>query len=299
MFGDRGRALVTRSLLTQEFELSKQNTEINFESVDTEFYKIDLEDSNIPKKIKVNKAAAEKFVQAVDLLPPQARVSQIGKKVCEDLNEKYDEIASDEIEAYVGRIIQSLNAEQLDTFKENYISYVERIKDKIDSLLEDYRVQRLEKLLDRDEIRVENVTKFSDTIILLNKTSEYSKTLYDAELNDMNGEEINAIEKIMALDNVKWWHRNGSKNNIWAYCINGYVNHYPDFIIETTKGKILFVEYKGYQLATKENELKLRLGELLEAYGNKWFKYYMVFDKEAKFKGSFNLQDALDDISYQ
>lgn len=59
----------------------------------------------------------------------------------------------------------------------------------------------------------------------------------------MDGFEYRVISQIANLDNVKYWHRNLERGK--GFYINGFINHYPDFIIKMKSGKILLIEVKG------------------------------------------------------
>ena len=42
--------------------------------------------------------------------------------------------------------------------------------------------------------------------------------------------------------------------------LNGFVNHYPDFVFRTKNGNTVLVETKGDHLATDDSQAKLSLG---------------------------------------
>lgn len=58
----------------------------------------------------------------------------------------------------------------------------------------------------------------------------------------MDGPETDMVLKLTGLPNIKWWHRN---NQSKGFCLNGAHNHFPDFIVMTTSGKIVLIETKG------------------------------------------------------
>ncbi len=62
-----------------------------------------------------------------------------------------------------------------------------------------------------------------------------------------------------SLNNIKWWHRNISRQ---GFQINGYVHAYPDIIAMTHSDKILVIEPKGDFL---ESEFKQKAN-----VGMKW-----------------------------
>lgn len=87
--------------------------------------------------------------------------------------------------------------------------------------------------------------------------------------------------------NVEFWHRNMNRGK--GFFINGYSkNHYPDFIIYTTRGSIILVEIKGDHLVNEDTREKNRLGKKWAEVSGNNFKYLMVFEKQ-------NVEDCYDE----
>ena len=84
----------------------------------------------------------------------------------------------------------------------------------------------------------------------------YDKSLYEAE-EYANKFETELIQAITGLPNIRWWHRNIARTD---FAINGFINHYPDFIVRTRSGKIVIIDTKGDHLANEETLAKLHLG---------------------------------------
>src|SRR5574344_1896952 len=59
-------------------------------------------------------------------------------------------------------------------------------------------------------------------------------------------------------------------------CINGFINHYPDFIIYTEQGNIILLETKGEQLSNDDSKDKLALGTKWADKAGDKFHYFMV-----------------------
>lgn len=106
----------------------------------------------------------------------------------------------------------------------------------------------------------------------------------------MGGFEGRMINDIANLDSIQWWHRNLSRGK--GFRINGFLNHYPDFILKMKSGKIVVLEAKGDDRDNTDSELKLRLGKLWESKSGSSFKYMMVFDNNPV-EGAERLSDAL------
>ena len=115
------------------------------------------------------------------------------------------------------------------------------------------------------------------SITLPEHTSQYLHTLYKEEDNNVNALETKFMLKVASLPNVKWWHRNVERSE---FSLNGYLNHYADFILETKSGNIILVETKGEHLDGDDSKKKLELGKLWSTYsGPTKYKYFMAFDK--------------------
>ena len=88
----------------------------------------------------------------------------------------------------------------------------------------------------------------------------------------VNGFEAEVINDVANLDNVEWWTRNVEKR---GFFINGFINHYPDFIIKTKKGKVILLETKGDHLdATK----KITLGNMWANKAGSEYRYCLVYN---------------------
>ena len=104
----------------------------------------------------------------------------------------------------------------------------------------------------------------NDSSPLANKTilehhrviSMIGGSLYSAE-EEMNGLERDLIMNLTAIPSVRWWHRNIARHE---FRINGFINHYPDVMIMTEKGHIIFAETKGEHLKNPDTQQKLKLG---------------------------------------
>ena len=88
------------------------------------------------------------------------------------------------------------------------------------------------------------------------------------------------------MNNVAFWTRNIEKR---GFRINGFINHYPDFIIQTKSGKTVILETKGDHL---DAEQKIRLGDLWKSKAGNNYRYFMVYDRRSV-DGAYKLEDFL------
>ena len=91
----------------------------------------------------------------------------------------------------------------------------------------------------------------------------------------MNSPEWEFITRVAGLENVLFWHRNNQRK---GFCINGWLNHYPDFIVVTKRGTVLVLETKGGDRDNSDSKDKLELGRKWADNAGKQFRYLMVFD---------------------
>lgn len=115
--------------------------------------------------------------------------------------------------------------------------------------------------------------EFKKKIAPLHSTSTFGRSLYQAE-EEVNDFEYEMVMALTGLDNMKWWHRNISRQE---FCINGFANHYPDFIVMTKRGKILMIETKGDHLENRETKDKLVEGRAWQNLAGALYRYFLVF----------------------
>ena len=163
-------------------------------------------------------------------------------------------------------------------------------KYEIENLLAEYREVRFSDLLESRVIRCRSMFPLPRIITPTDILGGLEKSLYESEAA-VNNTERKVIEEIAALPNVKWWHRIAERKP-YSFCINGFINHYPDFFIMTEKGTLVVVEVKGDDRDNSDSEMKLRLGRKWADKAGDEYRYYMVFDKLGWCKeGAYDLAD--------
>ena len=102
------------------------------------------------------------------------------------------------------------------------------------------------------------------------------KGLYVKE-ESVNDFEYNVISAIAENDNVMFWHRNPAKT---GFCLNGFINHYPDFIVRMKSGKTIVIETKGDHLVNDDSLNKIKIGRKWADMAGKDYHYFMVFENK-------------------
>ena len=77
-----------------------------------------------------------------------------------------------------------------------------------------------------------------------------------------------------------------------GHFINGFINHYPDFIIQTKSGKTILLETKGDHL---DAEQKIKRGDLWKSKAGNNFRYFMVYERRTV-DGAYKMEDFLNII---
>ncbi len=115
--------------------------------------------------------------------------------------------------------------------------------------------------------------------------------LYNRTGEKVNGFEERVIQTVADLDSVLFWHRNPERAK--GFYINGFINHYPDFIVKMRSGKTVLIETKGDFLDNDESRRKRVLGQEWERLGGRNYRYFMVFE-DKKVDGAWTLNELLD-----
>ena len=284
--------LFEREELLKEFRLSQGDATISFEDVETEVYRVDLEelgDENYaPRAFKL---AARDRVQFTNYLLSLSRDSQemnLVSRLAELIGNMYP-ITDPEVKTYIRRVVTGMTAEQLRDCIERDVAYVRKIKQKITTLANAHALKTFSDMLDVDRIAMQPGFALPESITPSANASAIPKSLYVAEAA-MGYFEGRVINDVANLDSVQWWHRNGSRGK--GFRINGFLNHYPDFIVKTKAGRVIALETKGDDRDNTDSELKLKLGKLWEAKAGRDYRYMMVFENNP-IDGAERLADAL------
>ena len=135
-------------------------------------------------------------------------------------------------------------------------TYARKIESKIESLEEAYREEKFSRWLDSGKISCRESYALPSVITPADTIDSIPKSLYEAEKDDMNNGEHDLIDAVVALNNVKRWHRIIDRKGFW---LNGFINHYPDFMVMMQSGKLVLIEYKGDDRDNSDSERKLKI----------------------------------------
>lgn len=287
LFGDAYDLLEPENL-SKGFSLSGQDTDISFELSTGEMYQVDLQDQGdaVPKYIRVSKKESEIIRECLARLPQEKKVNACIDNICRIIN-RNNRYAAREIEDYVRRIVSNMKEDEIIAMETSLPVYAKKIQDKIEKLEDAYREKQFDKWLDSGKIICHPRYSFPAVITPANTIDSIPYSLYEAEKNDMNNFERQLLNIIASQENVLWWHRNIERK---GFRLNGYVNHYPDFIVRTKSGYIVLIEAKGDYLDGDDSKSKLKLGRKWQSQAGHLYRYFMVFkDKEFGMDGAYTI----------
>lgn len=280
LFSDALRQLLAHETLTDGFTLRDKDTVIRFDNVDSELAQVDVEgrDRDLAPKWREIRGSDSVFLkQYFASLSPESKLRQCKQLIYQQLS-KMDMLDDGELHSYIDRVIENLSGDHLSALQNAPYGYAKKIKAKIESLLDIYSEELFERWIEQGRIQCGSSWKFKEEITPLNTVSSIAKSLYSSEA-DMNGFEKQMAMALTGMSNVVWWHRNIENT---GFCINGFINHYPDFIVRMSSGKIIVIETKGDHLDNRESEQKLKLGRIWQNKAGERYRYYMVFQNREK-----------------
>lgn len=290
---DHDTVLLDRANLLKDFKLADKAHDIKFESVVSDLYKIDAEETRkgeyrMSSYKFENPLVQEQVSEYILSKPKEGQVKDLMQIVVKQIGDMYP-IPDADIKKYVSRILEDMSTGQLRDFVQHQLSYTDLIKEKIKLLADAHAEVIFNEWIETGKISTQPAWKFKEAIIPVRTSANISNSLYSHE-GEMNNLEQQFIMEVANYPNIAFWHRNLGKGK--GFALNGFKSdHYPDFIIVTKKGKVILVETKGGDRDNSDSESKLRLGRKWAELSGPEYKYMMVFDKNA-IEGAYNLDKA-------
>ena len=280
--------------LLKDFNLETCDKNIVFEQTSTEAVKIDLEerkkDEYVPKFTNLNDSQLKIFSEYIKGLEVEDKINQLARRISDMLKSKYNSISEPSIRRYIVSVLKLVDTYKLQNLANNILNTAAAFDNKIKSLSEAYKVKQFKRLLDIGKISVKDNYRLPSSITIKDKIIGIPRSLY-LEEEKVDGFEYRVISQIANLDNVKYWHRNLERGK--GFYINGFINHYPDFIIKMKSGKILLIEVKGDHLDGSDSERKIMLGTTWANKAGDKYRYFMVFDKK-RVDNAYDLSSFID-----
>ena len=268
---------LTKGMLLDGFDLNVEDHKIDFTKTSTDMASIDLvegrKDEYVPEYRKISDSMKDAFAEYITTLTPEGKINQLAIRLAQQVR-KNDEIVEPKIIEYIKDAIKGLNSEKIAEIWNDEYYYSILIKNKIQSLTDKYAEKQFETLLDQGVVVCQDTFEFPTKISPKNTTQGITKNLY-VEEGEMNDFEKKVINEVANLDSVVFWHRNLERGK--GFLLNGFINHYPDFIVKMKNEKIILIETKGDHLDGSDSSQKIRLGEKWASKSGDNYRYFMVF----------------------
>jgi type III restriction enzyme len=285
--------LLDKATLSRGFSLQKKDTEINFGLSGGDIYAVDVSRSgDSPKYQKVSEADSKYIRELIASKPVDKQKKMWAEHLADRLDQarQMEVVNSRGLQEYVLRIVNEMDADSFAAMGNSLPLYARKIQDKIENLLEKHREDLFRKMLDTGDIVCSPTYKFPAFISPTETGGALEKSLYDSE-GTMNAFEHSVIASVAALDNISWWHRIVERKP-YSFYINGFINHYPDFIVMTKSEKLLVIETKGDDRDNSDSVQKLNLGRTWMNKAGGDFRYFMVFQsKDLQIDGAYHMDE--------
>ena len=289
LFSEHEHQVLTKENLYAGFSLLDKDTVIDFDSIDSEIARIDIDDSDaLPKAWKLQGFDSQNVKQWFDEQPSDRKMRLCKDMIIKKLS-KNNAINDRDLEVYVDRIIQNLTEDQLTDMEQTPGIYVLKINKKVNSLLNEYAKKMFYEWVEQDKISCQPSYKLPREISPTNTIASIPKSLYNEEEKFDTEYERKVVMELSSLNNIKWWHRNMARK---GFAINGAVNAYPDIMVRTESGKLLLIETKGDQIENSESREKAETGAKWAEMAGRMYKYYMVFEtKNPGYNGAYSYEE--------
>lgn len=280
--------LLAKEHLLESFVLAQLDASINFAAIESEMYVVDVEDigkgESAPAFKAVKKVEKDRLNQIIKSQPTSGQVVSIVERLFSLLGKKaFYPIEDNDVRKYLTRIVQAMDADQRADCLERDHSYAKAIKEKIEGLASKFAAHEFDNWLTINKVKLRPSFVLPPSITPGENAPAITKSLYVTEAG-INNLETKVIKRVAEFENVVWWHRNLERGK--GFAINGFLNHYPDFVILTLKKNIVVIETKGDDRDNSDSKHKLKLGKIWEAQANQLshetgyrYHYMMVFEE--------------------
>lgn len=266
--------------LMEGFTLAAKAADVAFNPGLTGAMKVDISESGdvTPKCKSLSRADLDFLTSQLAGKTGEERLRRLVDLAATHLDARIDFCGKAEIADYVKRAAAQLPPAVRDRLSIELLpAFTQCVRDRIDALVREHKRSAFRSKLDANAILCLPSYALPSAIRPPSAITYVEKSLYDGEYDDMNGDELKVVQEVAAKGNVRWWHRIRDRK---GFCINGFVNHYPDFMVMTEKGNLVLVEVKGPHLDGSDSQAKAELGRAWADSAGLRYKYFMVFLKD-------------------
>jgi type III restriction enzyme len=184
--------------LLEGFKLSQQPTDIVFDNISSELYKVDLDETkkeHTPTFVRLDGEVKESVMTYIlDPTRKDSRVKNFTKRLMDLIGNMFP-IPDKEIEKFINRILEDFKDEQFSDLAANEYTYKDKIKFKIIGLSEQFAEKKFKDFLDTDKVFIKPSFTLPKSISPGDTAKDITKSLYEKE-GSMNGFEERVINEI-------------------------------------------------------------------------------------------------------
>ena len=156
LFSDHEIILLEKENLYNGFTLKDKDIRIDFNVIDVEMARVDVEDSTdgIPKAFQIKGYDNIHMKEWFDAQPSEKKRRLCKDMICKRIS-RNNAINDNELDEYVGRIMDNMAEDQLTDLEQSYYPYMSAIEKKVNRLLDEYASSQFDKLLEQEHITCE------------------------------------------------------------------------------------------------------------------------------------------------
>ena len=269
-----GEQMAFEDLIGEDFKLSKQNVEFDFDvHYDNDGRAIiDIQGDHWTRGqqqslnliYKIKNASEKELVQWLD------------KKLRFTILEQ-----SDKIKFIEKAFDYQLKTRSLTELSINRYVLLDKLNGIISQILENYAKKNFETSVKNKKITAKPFEPFPATMVVDQEIPQKFNKNYYQKIEKLNKEELNFVERLDldTLSNIEFWIRNPEKKDL--FYLQGWKRNkfYPDFVAQTKKGNILVLEWKGGdRVSNEDTTYKTWLGDTWASLGKGKLHFFLVYN---------------------
>lgn len=262
--------------LSANLRLRGRDTILTLDGERDSFRTVDVNEQNVPVWELTNSNVHDLVNEHMRGLPDETRLRASARMLVSALDRHFDWLPSRELNTYVQRVVEDMGGDQRILLETQAQRVVKALRSKIRAIEIEHAKSQFQLRRASGQIVADPVYELPRGFNFQRAHESIAKSLYEGE-DSMNQLEIRLVTWMSSMPNLRWWHRNPSRT---GFRINGYINHYPDFIVRTVSGSIVLIETKSDHLNADSSMQRLDVGEAWANAAGDGFHYFMVFDDD-------------------
>ncbi|MBI3903879.1 MAG: DEAD/DEAH box helicase family protein [Nitrosomonadales bacterium] len=243
-----------------------------------------------PTRVLLKTHEVRKLRDYLATLSPESQRKQLGGLISNWLG-KMPPLGEPDLRAYIDKLLNRMSAAEMEDLLEQQHVFVEAVRKRVRLEMARYRRKSFVHWVRTAEVFTDACYALSSEVHPVELYTPSANTLYEREERARSTNlESSMADWLATAPSIRWWHRNHQTR---GFCLNGPINHYPDFIVRTQRDTLVLIETKGEHLQNDDSDTKVELGKLWQDCVGRGYRYIMVFD-QVPVDGALNWQDAID-----